>query len=434
MIVISIKVTIILIISGHCFQCLQNSTYNDNNGQHLVTVNANATVNKNNTDDDDDSSNNKNLFCSKPLTAEAPLWCPYNYRLLYQHGWKRLCRPTACIDLTYVNNFTTNNLPQDTCIESLNSMDKTAKICANNRFREHTERFLRCSKESLQPFQYEILNNGSLWNSRDQTLVSLSEYFLTEKGVVMICTSNDNGVKNSTDPNSILSWCIPIPDTNRSPQMTLIDNLLSTGHSVLDSNNATATVCIKTSVIMQKCEFFKNYDAAVMEMDDNLDIVNSVTLLPYRFGDYFVDLNQSNFYVCRRVVFNSLTRRYLYGSVFAVSAFCLIMVLVVHLLYQKLNSYTKDLLCLVFSYCVMYSLMAYKYIYPNFDYGITSVILFCVLYVSTMSALFWLNVLAFDLWRVFSRLQRLIRSETELSNKVGTNMFDGDQVLTYDPL
>lgn len=400
--------------------CDQTSYNKTTNASTIVTINSTDgnSWSTNNGYDTFNIDNNEIPTCSIPLMEKAPWWCPYNYAQLYMTSWIKLCRPVACVEVDYVENFTINNLPPNICVERIDNIRKTAKICANNKFRKLNEQFQRCSKVLLEYSQYEILNNGSLLNKRDSVLLPLSEYFLTGKGTAMICATNDTGAEYANDPNSPLPWCIPIPDANSESQTAIIQNLIAAGHSVLASNKPRATVCMKASVQLSKCRRVSIFDEGQFHIDENQNAINYRSLTDYSFGDYFVDINQTILYACQIPETRSRFKEKLYGSACVLSAFFLLVALLVHIFYPKLNYHTKALLCLAFSFCVMYTVFAIRYFSPGFDYGTINVVLFCIQYIMTLSAFLWLNVLAFDLWRVFSRLKGTVGSSGGSSKKV----------------
>ncbi|GAB6030801.1 hypothetical protein CHUAL_007648 [Chamberlinius hualienensis] len=84
--------------------------------------------------------------------------------------------------------------------------------------------------------------------------------------------------------------------------------------------------------------------------------------------------------------------------------FCLL-TLLVHLALPKIKFHTKSLLCHVFSMMLMYIALTLRYCIRTIEWIPGRIMVFGFFYVTLMGTFMWLNVIAYDLWKVFAKLR-----------------------------
>lgn len=347
--------------------------------------------------------------CPKPLMNEAPISCPYNYHQLYFNGWTRICKPAACVEVTEVDK--QSQLPKDVCLEQTDRQASTIKLCRKNALRMHHVHFITCPKVLLTDLEYKVLGNGSLWNKRDKILLQLGDYFMFGNLSVVIC---DQSRKVNEDSNSmsknIIPWCIPILEATNQSVQALVQSFLDSGHTihtVLRENTTSTIVCIDASVNISSCNIYSNlrWFYGAFKIDNNQTLSDNILLNEFSFGDYFCDLNCSTAYYCHETISTLKVRRYAYGSACILSSICLLLTIVVQALYSELNHYFRAVLCHAISLLIAYIPYAYVYIFQGDHYRITILLVVTIAYIFILSAFLWLNVLAFELWRGFSKIE-----------------------------
>lgn len=384
-----------------------SSLDNNNNNHHsdLNAVRRTDLANINSTNDDKKFGSELQFACLKPLMDDAPLRCPNNYHLLYWNGWNRLCRPAACVEVRYTQNFP-RYASANVCIEHINRLKSSAKICTNNTLRDHSSHYKKCPKILLSENQYEIQENGSLFNSLDGTLLPLSEYFISNNKSAIICKDGKkNGHGHSIAPFYAIPWCVPISDASTESTEVDINTLRAAGHVVLTANNATASACVTMPTRLSECQNIQKSYWNSFEIDDTQTLNDLVTLVKYKFGDYVLDLNRSAYYYCGEDTFREvIVKNYIFGSASVLSAVCIVLTLLVHVLYPRVNYHMKSLLCHAFSLLILFILSAIVRFWQGIE-GRFVFVSFSIQYLALLTAFLWLNGMAFHLWRCFSTLQ-----------------------------
>jgi len=98
----------------------------------------------------------------------------------------------------------------------------------------------------------------------------------------------------------------------------------------------------------------------------------------------------------------------MYGIAESVSAFFLLLVIVVHYLFPKLNCQATSLMCHTISLLMLFVTYPLRQ-FIEYD-TIGNVIIFAIHYTFGLAAFFWLNVFGFDLWRLFAKMPGIHQS------------------------
>lgn len=386
--------------------------------------------------------------CTRPLTKKPSFWCPPNYNLLYLNGWIQLCRPVACVEVKKSRKY--NEYIGDICIDYVDFNSEIVRYCTNNTFRNHHPNFRKCPKININQSQYQQFKSGGIWYDRYTTSVPLSDFFLNDYNKTAVVCATEYDDINDSNVISALPWCIPIPESNKTFQKEIIINLKNAGHSVLDEDIITSTVCIKTSTNMSQCENVTQLDITDVDMDSNLTITikHLITAQHYKFGDYFVDFDNKFIYLCTDqnilAMLSTNSTWMLYddskylqthqerpqcpsslqetqeesswvnylGAACLLSFACLLVTFVAHIVLPNLNyRHTKSLLCFTTCFMIGYAARALRYFYPTFQNDDVNITLFIFNYIFNLTPYFWLNVLSFDMWRDFSRVKRDLRRQ-----------------------
>lgn len=361
--------------------------------------------------------------CISPMLKDNPIWCPYNYQLLHWNGWFRICRPVACVEapIVYFHQATmtpfTCEIPSDICVEHFGTHFN--KLCT--KFKWHSSKFKTCSKDLLNRNQYTLDYQGSLKSHVNGETIRLTDYFLDEDNNVRICADDTSAESTSATLPDVIPSCIPLSDAKNVAQLKFINNLIEKGHSVLASNSANTTVCVKTSTEMSSCQTDLLLDADDFQLiDDNRNLIFHKTMKVYPFGDYAVGYNHDKALIC--VNETTLSRKIelkeaLYGSVSALSTVSLLLVLLMYIVLPDLHYHTTAFICLLLSSLVAHTALVVKNFSP-FEYGINNVIVFSVLYISISSIHLWSNIMSLEVCRSISNNHQKIEKKTKPCNKV----------------
>ncbi|GAB6026186.1 hypothetical protein CHUAL_012397 [Chamberlinius hualienensis] len=124
----------------------------------------------------------------------------------------------------------------------------------------------------------------------------------------------------------------------------------------------------------------------------------------HELGDFLIHADKRPI-VCAQIVDKPTFDFYLiHASLYVVSAICLLVAFIVHLLVPSLNYHAKPLLCHMLSMLGLYVGMASRKFIGSPTPG-PCYFLFVMTYISALASFSWLSVLAFDLWSIFANLQ-----------------------------
>lgn len=364
-----------------------------------VTVNNNVTENYNVTE--------------SAVIPNPSFWCPKNTDNMYAANmWFVICRSYPCLQTDVrLPNITKNGT-------SVEYIDDVREVCpASRKFNRKMVSPL-CHRVRL-PGQNFTLNHtdGSLYEMETGITYNIGEYFYYEiTDEALIC--REHLLENDLTDN-VPFRCQPYKPTptdeiqffsNGSIFLPKFNRVVGKGYYHLQENSTKPVVdavCFAINKKMDDCKITIPIPGENLRLLPNLDLdTNLAVEQTYELGDYLLDEDHSLAVVCVETA-NEVRdeTRYLYGAAYVVSVIFSFLTLIIHMFYPNINYHTKALLCHIFSLFVMYVVLAVRSFVWSFPTDASRFTIFCILYVSALSAFFWLNVLAYELWKVFNNLQ-----------------------------
>lgn len=355
-----------------------------------------------------DNSTRYDQVAAKSDSSGPPVWCPPGYKIVPEFLF---CRPMPCVKVPEGNL----SLPNGTeIVESIEEGKVTKTLCLQ-KFTSHLTG--NCTKSYLMSSEYDVFADGSLRDRLRNDTIPLGDYWLQHDRAI-ICSPDDDTATVSPQYNrSVIfpEWCKPIAVSSdqiqRMPNSEFLvrDIQRTVEPYYLSENGSVTNVCIKVDMELGKCKLIQ-IESDEFTLQPNMDVtVNIRSSVTYPFERYFIT-SANILVVCAQV--SEIVRketRLLYGVASCLSAFCLLLALVVHIFYPTLNYHTKALLCLAFSLLGLYiSTAVVNFNNGSFESATANIIIFAVRYIMGLSAFFWLSVIAFDLWRVFAKLKGTI--------------------------
>ncbi|GAB6027904.1 hypothetical protein CHUAL_002119 [Chamberlinius hualienensis] len=173
-------------------------------------------------------------------------------------------------------------------------------------------------------------------------------------------------------------------------------------------NGSDVTVCIPLSVQFLTCPLNFAWQPFQFFVNNNLSLTNHFVHKLYPVDEYFIKSNGDTGLCAtyEEIKISPYTNKVenLQTALSALSAVCLIATLIFKFKFYRKNYHTKCLMCHVVCLIFVYISMVIKP-YTMYIHIVSCYITYIILYFSYIGAFFWLNVIAFDSWRSFTRMQ-----------------------------
>ncbi|GAB6018605.1 hypothetical protein CHUAL_000291 [Chamberlinius hualienensis] len=347
-------------------------------------------------------------------STSPPMWCPNNYELMLDNGmWYHLCRPQPCVDIPVLEIHEKHFSFDKPHVENaeFNETSSNRRVCSKD-LKEFRNRFRpsNCQRVKLLPGEFVIEQDGSLLDKVDNHTLSIGEYFIQLDHAV-VCKN----LFHSPHSDDVIWSCIPFtisPDKYTiSSNGSLIVTSLSveiTPHFYYVDNSSNAHVCFRNHKQFESCTFLIDlYPEDQIRLLDNFTLfTNKDVIVLYSVGHYIISQDKARAVVCTAIGQTKTETTFLmYGISSVISAVFSFVTVIIHLLFPNINHHAKSLMCHIISLFLMYLIVAVRYFVNAFDVGVPRLVIFAFQYVFSLSTFFWLNVIAFELWRVFAKLQ-----------------------------
>lgn len=339
------------------------------------------------------------------------LWCPDQFqRKKISNAIMKVCTPKSCLDIENNENEKTNGpLFSDGSITITKISNVAIRLC-----RSFNPEFNACSKTTLSEDDYEILDNGTIWNKIHHSYLKLGEFYKDQNRLI-VCQNDTTSVMSSNvelpQPCGVFEVFYKhfrIISSNQTLYVKNISKFIAPQYFYLTDNDTKAYVCDNLDPGFLKCRssitIIGQEDMTILP---NRDLWTSyVKVITYPFGSYAIAEDESFALVCVETmnIEWSFEAPFIYGSVATLSAVCLLIALLVYLFIPKCNYHTKAMLCLALSLFIMYTVIAIRSFNgrKGYDSIIINLTIFAIQYIFALGSFCWLSVLAFELWRVFS--------------------------------
>ncbi|GAB6030803.1 hypothetical protein CHUAL_007650 [Chamberlinius hualienensis] len=381
----------------------------------LVSVSANTRTNNisqiNSLEYDYDNNNLGNETDYVEMPSPPPIWCPGNTKqLIIGSDYFFACRPIPCL-ITDVNHPNVSIINNHIAVVSFN--DTTRRICAIEGFSKQLND-KSCIYARLTGEQFKLnYTDGSLHEYQTNSNYKLGEYYYyPDAGEVVVCRQKRLSKDVTED---VIIWCsihqMNLTETsgiypNGSVYLKNIDRVVRKGYYVIDKKKQTIDFCLPGNSNMLSCPYL-DIPSKYFSLLSNLNLwTNDGVNMVYSVGDYLIDVTYDFTLICINPVEpRRQETHFLYASAYIISSIFAFLTLLVHLLYPHLNYHAKSLLCHIISLLTMYITMSIRSFVTDYNSDFGRLLLFGLQYVSALATFLWLNVLAFELWKVFSNLQ-----------------------------
>lgn len=318
-----------------------------------------------------------NICCPKQQLIESSL----QRHRINTLSWKNhihLRKSFKCVQKdSWCNN--TNCTPNGDYSIHLSSLQNlTDELVLKNFYQRLILQFCNSSEMLLIGSEDCIFTKDDQWDRFNSSILSLSTCFDTENTIIP-------HIDNKTVLNTIL-------------KIVLTDNT----HSALPDDKQWTNICGKicecTLNAFSDTNQKQNYDYCITYFDHtdrHENCFQNISLYEMSNSSENVPMT------------TTITSNYGYGIVAGFSSFCLLLTLVVHIAYLKVNNHTKLFICHVFSLFMAYTSFATLQLCQCVERSITSRAAFPIQYPALLSAVLWLHVMGFDVWRGLSTMNKM---------------------------
>ncbi|GAB6030802.1 hypothetical protein CHUAL_007649 [Chamberlinius hualienensis] len=346
------------------------------------------------------------------IPPPPPIWCPGNSRqMVLGSDYFYTCQPTPCL-LTDINHPNVSVINNHTAVVNFN--DTSRRICAIEGFSKQLNN-KSCIYARLTGEQFKLnYTDGSLHEYQTNSNYKLGEYYYyPDAGEVVVCRQKRLSKDVTED---VIIWCsihqMNLTESsgvypNGSVYLNNIDRVIRRGFYNIDKAKQSIDVCLPVKQEMRLCKHSMDIYNKYFRLQPNLSLwTNDGLEIVYEAGNYFMDVT---YYVAVVCINAGEPRRQetrdLYAAAYIISSIFAFLTLLAHLFYPHLNYHAKALLCHIISLLIMYITMTVRSFVTDYNSDFGRLLLFGLQYVSALATFLWLNVLAFELWRVFSNLQ-----------------------------
>ncbi|GAB6025165.1 hypothetical protein CHUAL_010588 [Chamberlinius hualienensis] len=342
--------------------------------------------------------------------------CPAHTIAIFNGGLVyNACRPFSCICL----NQTLSNV--EDCRGT--DLNETSRKCIDGySFQTLLTQFISpsCLWVRLvrdEDFDLDI-ENGTITEINTNLQHSMEDYLYNpEYKEAYICREN---LLPGDKTDGIILWCsiLTVDDgnytiANGSLIVPGLSDAISPKYYNINQNSSTVSICFNSSL-----EFLRSLRKSLIDKRDfTINSHFELTLKGvlghedsvYPPGNYWVTYDEEH----AIVVFGENEPVIVPASTFArnlyiyhiISAIFCFFTLLFHLAIPKINLHTKSLLCHVFSMMLMYIAFTFKRFYSEVQSKPAKCLLFGFFYVTIIGTFLWLNIIAYELWKVFASLR-----------------------------